>query len=1068
MSETGPPITGLDIRVEGRIVSELGPQAGGRVLRCLRTAESLLHCSAGDEDDLRYAESAAYNLREALDSVVQDKEAGRGGFAAAIEAWEHYRIASQLAGADEPAARAELAAVLDDLARDRERQAYMTRKLLEWFREQTGVEPILGDDDPTVQYQRLRETASGILHRDSPHAEVELLFGDTVTWFVRFFTPPSEVAGQLEHLAQRPFAPDLLAEFRSLATNTHHLRLFLERLEDPAWLEPLREDGLIGLPQPGEPWPVNALVRDSRKLPDEVVANLLGRLLEDLTSLPKSDRGARAWEIMRTASWLGRAGHGVVVEVLRRHPSDDWTQMIAVSTAKDVDTTDPIHVAVADAVIGNEPRRDHGHRTKEVLERLINGMTEANVAARFGLIAHKIRRLAAEERARYLFIDIAALPLDGEDLWEPLLRGAQCLASAIPKARSLGMSSSSMLQHVETIPGELGERLICQVYAGGTDIDRDTKLAHLTKRFASETATGDDKALIDDLLPLEDNEIERLRDAFGSPSPEPADDVPNSFGDNWPRGWRWSMILPGRLLAGWDDAIASVTEVHGPPDPSAIAERSPSAIAGYGTTPYSTDEIADLDVLDAARMVASWRPSGSDPWGTSARELGRALEAVVKENPEAWTDDPVAVVGTLREPVYVVHYFRAIAANATRVAERAPSLMRAIELVRREQWEPFGIGRDDFEFEPDWSGVDAVAVELVDALADADADLGSDLSYCWAFVSGMARALPDDLGAIEQYHEASDFSDSLNRAINSRYGKGLQAALALGGWEHRQLGAASQRLTRILTDVLGVDGAVGLELRSVIAASRPFVEVIAADWLAHHHDVLFGDKLGPPTFEQTLKYSRPTEMFYARSLDRLLAAAWREADHAIAWLLIAHLWDEPGYTFERIIGGLAGQASALAEVGNEIARLSGDAADQAHLIQRGISFWEQLLAEADGRVPVSALRGLGRWALVRQLERTTWLELTERTVSLTKGEIDHATEVAERCRDEQPSPTGLRILAGILGHGERWEQHHVETVSVEALRAAAQGELADETFVYLRERLIQRGRHDAATVGSGQ
>lgn len=647
MGESEPPISGLDVVVAERIAAELGQKAGDRVLRCLRTAESLLRLSAEDGDDLRYAESAAYNLREALDSVVEDREAGRGGFAIAIEAWEHYKITSQLPGADEPSARVELAAVLDSLARDKERQAYMTRKLLEWFREQTGVAPIPGDVDPTLQYQRLRETAAGILHRDSPHAEVELLFGEAVAWFVRFFTPPSEVAEQLERLAQQSFSPDRLVELRSLAMNAHHLRLFLGRLEDPAWLEPMRKSGLIELPQSGELWSVNALVRESNKLPDEDIARLLERVLDDLKSLPKADRRASAWEIMRTASWLGQAGHGVVLEVLRRYPADDWTQMIAMSTAKDVAATDPIHVAVADAVIGNEPRRDHGHRTKEVLERLVDGMAEDNVAERFGLIAHKVRRLAAEDHA-YLFIDIAALPLDGEDLWEPLLRAAQCLAAAVPKARSLGMSSASMLERIETIPGELGERLTCQVYAGSTDIDRDTKLVHLRRRVASETATGDDKALIDDLSPFEDNEIERLRDAFGSPSPRPADGEQASFGDNWPRGWRWSMILPDRVLAGWDEAIAEVTDVHGSPDISALEKRSSSARAGYGgTSPYSPDEIAEMDVLDAARLIADWRPNASDLWGTSARELARALEVAVKESPEAWTNDPVTVIRTL-------------------------------------------------------------------------------------------------------------------------------------------------------------------------------------------------------------------------------------------------------------------------------------------------------------------------------------------------------------------------------------------------------------------------------------
>jgi hypothetical protein len=184
----------------------------------------------------------------------------------------------------------------------------MTGKLLEWFREQTGVGPIPGDDDPTVQYQRLRDSASRILHGDSRRAEVEHLFGETVAWFVRFFTAPSEVIGQLELLARRPYSPEVFFELRSLAMNAHHLRLFLVRLEDPAWLEPLLEGGLIGLPQPGELWPVNALVGESRKIPDGAVSDLLKRLLRGLKSLPKAERGARAWEIMRTASGLGPAG----------------------------------------------------------------------------------------------------------------------------------------------------------------------------------------------------------------------------------------------------------------------------------------------------------------------------------------------------------------------------------------------------------------------------------------------------------------------------------------------------------------------------------------------------------------------------------------------------------------------------------------------------------------------------------------------------------------------------------------------------------------------------------------
>ena len=51
-----------------------------------------------------------------------------------------------------------------------------------------------------------------------------------------------------------------------------------------------------------------------------------------------------------------------------------------------------------------------------------------------------------------------------------------------------------------------------------------------------------------------------------------------------------------------------------------------------------------------------------------------------------------------------------------------------------------------------------------------------------------------------------------------------------------------------------------------------------------------------------------------------------------------------------------------------------------------------------------------------------------------------------------------------VGHGDPWEQHHVETVSLDALRDAVGHGLADESLPRLRETLIQRGRHDAARI----
>ena len=101
-----------------------------------------------------------------------------------------------------------------------------------------------------------------------------------------------------------------------------------------------------------------------------------------------------------------------------------------------------------------------------------------------------------------------------------------------------------------------------------------------------------------------------------------------------------------------------------------------------------------------------------------------------------------------------------------------------------------------------------------------------------------------------------------------------------------------------------------------------------------------------------------------------------------------------------------------------------------------------------------------------ELDTEGWLELTEGSVAKTGGQIAYAVEVADRCSKVQPSSAALRILLAVLGHGDAWEQHHIDGVALEALRSAADGGIDDEAFVHLRERLIQRGRHEATNTRS--
>jgi hypothetical protein len=353
---------------------------------------------------------------------------------------------------------------------------------------------------------------------------------------------------------------------------------------------------------------------------------------------------------------------------------------------------------------------------------------------------------------------------------------------------------------------------------------------------------------------------------------------------------------------------------------------------------------------------------------------------------------------------------------------------------------------------------------MIGAFANDEGELGSDLDLCWEVSVQVLRDLPEELPEIEPDRITSRADDPLHRAINKSYGKALDSVLALGGWEHRNRGAASVRLVEVLNDVLAVPGAVGLELRSVLARSRPFLERVSRQWIdARAKDLFSSDPLGTLAFEQTLKWSHPTTWFFERYRAELGEAARRGVEHAVSWLLTGYLWDEAGYTFDNIIRALSRDVAALRAAADEMASLLQDIEVGHPVLVRGLQFWAHLLDADRGLVPIDALVGLGRWTFVKAVDDERWIELMGRTLELTDGEIEMPSEIADRCKEVQPSSRALRMLRLMIGHGEPWERYHTETTGVEALRLAARHDV-DEEFSLLRTRLIERGRHEVVEI----
>jgi hypothetical protein len=906
------PLPELPPEVVERVLVEL-PARGEKAVASLRTAASLITQATSDDRGLRFAESAAYNVREALDAVVSGRSPVEGGLPAVHAAWSRYESELAQPGNDGAASLLALTDVLRRVAEKRDRNSLHTSQLLGYLRGKSGVDPLPGELDPVKEYGQLRKEASGSLHTVTALDASTLLYERTVAWFIRMFTPPDALVHAVRALATEPWHdPRQITRLGELVSNQHHLRLFLRQLVDPAWLIPLYEADIVTLPQPDVPWPVNGLVDGLGRTAPAGVAALLERMLADSKQQlrPEQRLGAR-FELLRLATRLGAVAHGVVAGVVTAHPENRAVRALGAGAVKRADAADPLVERVARAVLRGKPYDHDRYYYELMLERHEAGLNPGNVVSRVRMVAAKVRDVAQHPKVGWVALDIARLTTAlGEDDRDYLVIVTHYLARLAARAQRLGVSSTQLLEWTKNIPGEIGERITCRILAQADDIPVHDKVDHITRRLASSTATGDDKDLIDATLAAEPDpaSLTVWTEALGLPSPAP-EEIDAPLPPDWTRAWRWSMVLPQHILIRWQEPIAQVTARHGAPSTTALDHRASESTELTSQSAHSAEELAALPVLEAAHVVARWRPDADSGWRLqSARELARTLQTVIEADPVRWAADPSVVVTALREPVHVLHYFRALSTKATEVTPQTRAIIAAAKLARTEQWTPTILGSNDFDFEPDWRHVETATVDLVAALANHDGPLTEDLDIAWTW----ALALLDR--AATTTNGSFDGIDALNRAINTHSGRGLLAVLALAGWEYRHnTNSIRPQFTETLDDIIRIHGSTGMEYRALLAARRQFLETVARDWLDHHATTLFRDnELGSETFDLTLKYARATPWFFSNLRDDLYAAARRNNKRAIACLLVGALRREPGYEPDHTVTALRGNTAALA------------------------------------------------------------------------------------------------------------------------------------------------------------
>jgi hypothetical protein len=144
-------------------IAEEFPDRAHRILAGIRTAARFIAEAKVDEDGLRFAESAAYNLREALDTVVKGGDPADGGLRAIRAQWTRYQLALQN-DVDAADARAELDRVLAGVLGDRARDTHRALQLLAYLQARAGADPLDGLLDPVAEYNELRSDVNTALH----------------------------------------------------------------------------------------------------------------------------------------------------------------------------------------------------------------------------------------------------------------------------------------------------------------------------------------------------------------------------------------------------------------------------------------------------------------------------------------------------------------------------------------------------------------------------------------------------------------------------------------------------------------------------------------------------------------------------------------------------------------------------------------------------------------------------------------------------------------------------------------------------------------------------------------
>lgn len=1040
----------LEAEILDHLIVEFG-DAGRRAADFLRSAQALRVVDSGQIP--RLPATLAYCLREAMKAIPTSQAEGEGGEWRTVSrrvtaAKSRYLIAQGKPGADEEGALAELLTAIADLDEFHGQGGIHEQRLIAIMLSRTGSLPISAGTGPIREYQELLRKLDGAVHGEVDADLAEQLWRESVATLHRFFMPPEMRRAELDSLAALTSPTDGdLASLLDRLISAQDLQYFLSRIDDPVWLWLLIGSGLLAPPSASAGWPMlSAVDRLAPTYPDEI-STFLARLYDMYGRDPQ-----QAWFIGRAAIELGRVGSTLIAPIVKEHPLNSSIAHLGVWASQKAIASDGVVEELADLLLNRHAWEASG-ACDSLCERLVEGMTAKNWQLRLGLIVFKLRSVDDDELRCFSFDRAGSIAepskLADRSRFSFLLRA---LVAGLQTAGQFSATADLVIA-IAGLPQDVMQRFEAWLLANAVDVDNSVRISHIAGAIAARSPTGDDLRLVDMVHTLvsDAHELESWAKALGDPptvgeltSALRDDSVPA----NWLRVLDWIGVLPAKTVSLWSTASSILATRYGTPNRARLAARNEPQF-GTGHSPIDLDALRAATVPEACHLIAQWRPDGTD-WLASARELARALQALVKENPTAWAAQPISTVTTLRQPIYISHFLEGLASAGWPDNGDLQQVLDVLVLVRAAPWAADVLGSDAFDYDPDWRDAIRAGVELVKKLTEQDVEIGDRADEVWAFVAGAARDYSEPSGLMSGARDPRDF------AINRSCTRAFDTAISFMAYEFRAKNHVRADALALISESLALPGSDGAHYRAILAPHVGFVRHVAPEWVAARMSLLFGndahESLGRLTIDLALKWGRPQTWLLEERRVQVFDAVQRNVHNALEHALVAMLWDVPGYSVDKVIATLRPSASRLSAAGEALARmLRGDGITPEH-IASAAGFWRAVLKL---ETP-AALGGFGWFSDVAAMDEDNWTRLTLDTVAITKGRIDWAHRVAERAASGAVDESRLAILNELVrGTADEWDRRRIVETAAEGLKVSSAPQ--SDAHQRLRTALLERG-----------